>query len=371
VTQLNRQHQQLGRQNRIPQCRLVVYSSEHVNEALLAKAAAATLGGSAGLPLEVTRRIVTERGKGRTFQASSLARRTVKEQSSTTFMEPTVLPIGHGSEIPVQRLPSRPWRLATRRGPTPDGCGAGRGRRLSCSIVCSVRTIGSFVSPPATFRLGEPIRDDVEGFKIVAVSEVAAVHVNVLRARRRKAGAALPGHDAVGFAVDARGGEAQWVLPTDTGGLGNNFRGVGAPVDQVPHAPSVTGLVITAERGAKSDDRPDVIGKLPRQLARIDAARTPADDAHPLPAAAGSQLVKTRRQFVFHAGPVPKVVPLPPVVGPIPELTQDMAEESSGFCARQKPRNHQNRVSIAVGPALDEVTGQSCTQIFHDGAPFA
>jgi hypothetical protein len=193
VTQLHQQHQQLGRQNRIPQCRLVVYSSEHDNEALLAKAAAATLGGSAGLPLEVTRRIVTERGKGRTFQAPSLARRTVKEQSSTTFMEPTVLPIGHGSEIPVQRLPSRPWRLATRRGPTPDGCGAGRGRRLSCSIVCSVRMIGSFVSPPATFRLGEPIRDDVEGFKIVAVSEVAAVHVNVLRARRRKAGAALPG----------------------------------------------------------------------------------------------------------------------------------------------------------------------------------
>jgi hypothetical protein len=57
-------------------------------------------------------------------------------------------------------------------------CGAGTA--AARSIVCSVRTIGSSVSPPATFRLGEPIRDDVEGFKIVAVSEVAAVHVNVL-----------------------------------------------------------------------------------------------------------------------------------------------------------------------------------------------
>jgi hypothetical protein len=59
-------------------------------------------------------------------------------------------------------------------------CGAGT-RRPSCSIVCSVRTNGSFVSPPATFRLGEPIRDDVEGFKIVAVSEVDTFVSVILR----------------------------------------------------------------------------------------------------------------------------------------------------------------------------------------------
>ena len=104
---------------------------------------------------------------------------------------------------------------------------------------------------PAAFGLGQPVGDDVEGLQVVAVSEVAAVHLDVLGQRCGQAGAALPRDDAVGFAVDAGGGRGQRLLAGDPGRLGDLSTRIPAGIQQAPQPPCVAGLVVAAERAPR------------------------------------------------------------------------------------------------------------------------
>src|SRR4051812_35090685 len=55
------------------------------------------------------------------------------------------------------------------------------------------------VGPPLPFRLGETVSDHLQGFDVVPIAEMSAVHFDVLGLGRRATQAALPRHNAVGL----------------------------------------------------------------------------------------------------------------------------------------------------------------------------
>ena len=96
---------------------------------------------------------------------------------------------------------------------------------------CDVSGGGSALERlPAVFWLGETVGHDIQRFQVVAVSEMTAVNFDVFRTRRRQAGAALPGHDPVSLAVDARGGHGQRLLAANARRFGYCPGGIGAAV---------------------------------------------------------------------------------------------------------------------------------------------
>jgi hypothetical protein len=75
---------------------------------------------------------------------------------------------------------------------------------------------------PVVFSLAEPVGDDGEGGEVVAHAAVASVHFDVLVVVVDDVEAGLPADDAVGAAVDRRGGPPE-------GGLVRGRRGGGTP----------------------------------------------------------------------------------------------------------------------------------------------
>src|SRR3954464_7820346 len=79
------------------------------------------------------------------------------------------------------------------------------------------------VGPPLPFGLRETVCDHVQRLAVVAIAQVTAVDFDVLGFGCRSAQAALPRDDAVGPAVDTRGGNGKRFFPGDSGCLRNNL----------------------------------------------------------------------------------------------------------------------------------------------------
>src|SRR5262249_32456433 len=166
---------------------------------------------------------------------------------------------------------------------------------------------------PLPFRLGEAIRDRIDGRRIVAESAVTAVHLDAFAPGCAFLDAALPGADAVASAVDGARGHRRR--------LGKRTR-EGDPliVDAVSagefvQSPSVRGSRVAGERTAERDHGPDVVGHSLCDLAREDAAQAPADQAD-LCSIAAAQVANSIEDPLLQSGEIAVVAPqLPPVRG--------------------------------------------------------
>ena len=205
---------------------------------------------------------------------------------------------------------------------------------------------GPGVRHPAALGLREAVGDDAQRLELVAVAEVGGVHLDVLGLRGRLRHAALPRHDAVGARVDARGGHAQRRGALGEGLFGEHPFQVTAVHDAV-HRPGPGGGGVAAERAAQGDHRAGVAGQGAGHLAGVDAARAPADQAHPALVAV-VDLEQQVLEPVGERGAGPEVAALAPVVRLVAQPAQVAAQEHRRLGPGEEARQHDDRVAVAA-----------------------
>ena len=182
--------------------------------------------------------------------------------------------------------------------------------------------------------------------RIGAHADVARRHLDVLDQRAGIVQAAAPRDDAVAARVDRRRRHRRR-LPD----LGHQL-GVAdlASAQQLVDAPGVGRLRMAGERRAERDDAARLARVELGELARVDAAEAPADQADRL-----ALLVGERADVVAatldHAGARAEVEPLPPGLGDVAEARQVAAQRHGREVARGHPGKHHHRMTVAARQA--------------------
>src|ERR1700740_3376060 len=110
---------------------------------------------------------------------------------------------------------------------------------------------------------------------------MTAVDFGVFGKPRWQAGAALPGHDLVSPAIDARGGHGHRLLGADPRRFDDRLGGIGAAVKEPSRPPGGPAERFRTEWESQSDHGAAAVGEGARQCASINPAGAPADDADP------------------------------------------------------------------------------------------
>src|SRR3954449_10605395 len=130
---------------------------------------------------------------------------------------------------------------------------------------------------PAAFLLRKAISDREDSCGMMAHAAMAALDLDALGLRARLLHAALPGADTVGTAEDRRGrhrrrdGEIAAELGIDLVGL--------PPARPFINAPGIGRMGIAGKRAAERDHLAYAVGHHLGELARIETAEAPADQA--------------------------------------------------------------------------------------------
>jgi hypothetical protein len=184
---------------------------------------------------------------------------------------------------------------------------------------------------------------------MVPDAEVAARHLDALALRALDLAAALPGDDAIGPAVDRRRGDRQRgreLAPHLL--LVRQRAALGAPAEE---AGDVDGVDV-AERARERDHQAHRLREAPSQLARVDAAQAPADEAH-APAVAPVEVAEPRDHRRRPLGRRPQVAPQVPAVGAVPPPAQEAAHRAGREVARAEAGEDQDRMAVAPRRAVE------------------
>ncbi len=173
---------------------------------------------------------------------------------------------------------------------------------------------------PLARRLGQPVGHRVGHAGVEPETAVAAVHLDVLAGGAGLDEARPPVHDPVAAGVDRRRRHRQW-------------RPVGLPnrplpprrvrvADRLPEPAARRPISVHHLDGAAEGDHlADPSRARPRQLAPVDPAEAPTDDADRSLGSTG-HLGESAAETLDHLGRGPQVGPQPPAVGPVAEAPQ-------------------------------------------------
>src|SRR4051794_27553404 len=154
----------------------------------------------------------------------------------------------------------------------------GRGKELPMRIgIDHAAPAAAVEGPPAAFLLRKAISHREDSSRMMAHAAMAALDLDALGLRTRLLHAALPGADAVGAAEDGggrhrrRNGEFATELRIDLVGF--------PPARPFIDAPGIGGMGIARKRAAERDHLAHAVRHHLGELARIEAAEAPADEA--------------------------------------------------------------------------------------------
>src|SRR5213595_3753193 len=223
------------------------------------------------------------------------------------------------------RLPAPPSRVALLAG-EPERRAPGQG--------------GRGVRPPRALGLREAVGDHQQRAGMVPHAAVAAPHLDVLGQRALVLEAAPPRDHAVAAAVERAGGHGERRVERGA------RRGPGlAPPPGVEARDARGGG--RAEWARERDHLAHVGGKAARQLAGVDAAQAPANEA---------QLLLVPRAQRDEAPPEPgdgarvrpEVPPEPPAVDVVAAIAEEAAQRPGRAVVREPARQHEHRVAVAA-----------------------
>src|SRR3954463_5166779 len=202
----------------------------------------------------------------------------------------------------------------------------GRGKELPMRIgIDHAAPAAAVEGPPAAFLLRKAISHREDSSRMMAHAAMAALDLDALGLRARLLHAALPGADAVGAAEDRRGrhrrrdGEIAAELRIDLVGF--------PPARPFIDAPGIGRMRIAGKGAAERDHLAHAVGHHFGELARIETAEAPADQAD-LAAMPVAELLNQIHHRVLHAlaGPL---TPTPPPRPPPPRAGRNSAPAPS------------------------------------------
>ena len=174
---------------------------------------------------------------------------------------------------------------------------------------------------------------------------MAAFDLDVLGAGGRLFHAALPGADAVGAAED-RGGRHRRRFRQRSSEPAILFVGAAA-AGHLINAPSVGRFRVAGKRTAERDHRAHAIRHHFRQLARVETAEAPADQADLAPMRV-AELTHQIDHRVLHAVAQTEIAALTPAADGIAAAPEKAAQRARRSVRRDKPGQHQHRMTIAL-----------------------
>src|SRR5216683_5664619 len=198
---------------------------------------------------------------------------------------------------------------------------------------------------PLALGLGQPVGHGIDGGRMVAEPAMAAVDLDVLDLGALLVDAGLPGADAVGAAED-RGGRHRRRLAERPGDV------LVAVVDplaggELVDLPGVGRLGATGERAAQADHAAHLVGQALGELARIDAAQAPADQAELAAAMAVVEFFDPLQHVGLDAGAQAEIPALLPAMHSIAMSLKETTERLGREIAGQKTGQHKHRMSVA------------------------
>jgi len=107
--------------------------------------------------------------------------------------------------------------------------------------------------------------------------------------------------------------------------------------------PGVGCLGAAGERTAQADHASHLVGQALGELARIDAAQTPADQAELAPAVALVEFLEPLQHVVLDARPQSEVAALPPAMHRVALRLEEAAQGLGGEIAGQEAGKHEHR----------------------------
>src|SRR5260370_109262 len=163
---------------------------------------------------------------------------------------------------------------------------------------------------PVSFGLGEAVGNGIDRCRMMAEAAMAAIDLDVLARRAVLVETGLPGADAVAAAEDRAGRHGRRLdqrveqfLIVD---LATRHHLVGAP--------GVGRFRRTGERAAEADHAAHLVRRELGELARIEAAQAPADEADPASIVALEQFVDAGQHVALEAAAQAVVAALLPAV---------------------------------------------------------
>src|SRR5439155_15084795 len=200
--------------------------------------------------------------------------------------------------------------------------------------------------PPGALGLGQAVRDDEQDGRMVSHPAMAAAHFDALPLRAPLLETAPPRDDPVAAAVDGRGRHGERYAGRR---MRPGRRAVAASAEEPPDA---RGRRVT-KRARERDHLAHVARKAARELARIDAAQAPADQAE-----AAAMTLAQRREALGECRPeraARSVVPAePPTVRMVTAVAEEPAERLRRTVAREPARQHEHGMSVADRGAAEQ-----------------
>ena len=180
----------------------------------------------------------------------------------------------------------------------------------------------------------------------MAEPAMAAIDLDVLDLGVLVVEAGLPGADAIRAAED-RGGRHGRRLRQRTRHM------MVAVVHALPRGefidlPGVGRLGIAGEGAAEADHTAHLVGHPLGELARVDAAQTPADQAELALAVAVVELLDPVQHVGLDARPQAEIATLLPAVDRVALLLQETAQRLGGEIAGQQAGEHQHGMPVAA-----------------------
>lgn len=197
---------------------------------------------------------------------------------------------------------------------------------------------------PMAFRLGEPVRDGEERRRMRHEAYVARLDDDVLGEVAPRLEAAAPGYNAVGRTPDRRRRHGRRCAQASV----KIVRIDAMPAGELVQAPRIRLARMAGERRTKRDDEPHQFGRKLCELARIEPAKTPADETDLAPAR-DEDVAKRVVGPIDNTLAQSEVQSLTPSEGREPAHSQEAPHERGGGVARCETRQDEHRVAIAPG----------------------
>src|SRR5258707_454019 len=178
---------------------------------------------------------------------------------------------------------------------------------------------------------------------MMAHAAMAALDLDVLGAGGWLFHAALPREDAVGGA-EARRGRHRGRCRNRSAEPRILFVGAAAARHLID-PPGIGRLRIACKRAAERDHRAHAIGHHLGELARVDTAQAPADQADLAPMRVG-QLMHQIDHRMLHAVARPEVAALTPAARRIAAALQEAAQRTGRRVRSDQARQHQSRMAV-------------------------
>src|SRR5216684_3757271 len=195
---------------------------------------------------------------------------------------------------------------------------------------------------PGALRLGEAISDGVDDRRVMAEAAVAAIDLDVLDLGPVSVQAGLPGADAIGTAEDGGrrhgrrlGQRIKQVLLFDL-----------AAAHDLIGAPGIGRFGRAGERTTQADQASHPIGHDLCELAGIEAAQAPADEADPALAVTLEQLIDPRQHVALEVGPHPEVASQFPAKRRVAVRIEKAAQSVGAAVAREQAGKHEDGMTI-------------------------